>query len=95
MDPIENNKDNISINREAMVEFLLKTILICVVIFLPILATFWAQDTLYVLFGPPDPISAPYLITVGLIIIWYILGFRLLFPRLGTRIENYSRRKHQ
>lgn len=95
MNSNENDEVSISINREAMVEFLLKTILICVVVFLPIVATVLMQDTYYVLFGPPDPISIPYLTIAGLIIIWYILGFALLFPRLGIRIENYSRRKHQ
>ena len=95
MNSIKNNEESISVNREAMLEFLLKTVLVCVVIFLPIIVLVLVQDTLYGLFGPLDPISVPYLTTVGVIIIWYFLGFALLFPRLGIRIENYSRRKHQ
>jgi hypothetical protein len=95
---VNRNKDDdtyISINKGPMVELLLKIILICVVSFLPVLIIYMTQDTLYLQIGPPLPTSVPYLILVGVLVIWYLIGFPVLLPRLGKRIEGYTKDKYR
>ena len=94
MNTTEGDDISISINIGALVEFLLDVILISGVVFLPIIITYLTKDAIDLLIGPFSPISVPYLTIVGLIIIWYIIGFRLLIPRLGKRINNYIDKKY-
>lgn len=94
---VNNAKDEemrVSISTGALLELLLKTVLICVFYLLPVAALYLAQDSLISMFGPPSPTSEPYLAIVGLLVIWYLPGSILLLPRLGRRIENYVRPRY-
>lgn len=85
----------ISVNTGAVVEFLLKTALICIVLLLPVVILYFSQGALYHLFGPPLPTSAPYLVLVAGLFLWYIIACFVLLPRSGRRIERYVRPRYK
>ncbi len=84
----------ISINTGALLELLLKIILVCVYYLVPVVVLYLAQDTLTLLLGPPSPMSVPYLVIVGLLVVWCLPCSVLLLPRFGKRIENYVRPRY-
>ena len=84
-----NNEDStIAANRSAFQNLILKTLLLLIFVLLPILLLWLGQDALAASFGSPDPSNLAWIgIALG-VLLWYIVAFMLVIPRLGRYIDS-------
>ncbi|MFW9931703.1 MAG: hypothetical protein ACFFDR_03530 [Candidatus Thorarchaeota archaeon] len=84
-----NNEDSmIGINRSALKNLALKTVLLLVCVLVPILLLWIGQDALAGSIGTPDPANFAWIgIALG-ILLWYVIAFLVIIPRLGRYIDS-------
>ena len=94
---MNNEEEDIQIafNPEAAKLLFVKTIVLLVVVFLPLLLIYWFQEILRPWFGDPTPLSPVYLGMFILLIGWYVLGLGILLPWAGRRIDAFIERQGQ
>jgi hypothetical protein len=65
----------------------LKIVLLLLVFIVPFILLFLLQGIMIDLWGDPSPSSPFYLVLIGALLIWFALGYAIIIPRVGERID--------
>ena len=85
----ENNSTyEITLNKTAMKNLLLKIVVLVILILLPILTLWIGQYALEGFIGPADPTNISWMAIAGVILLWYILIFVIILPYAGRIIDS-------
>ena len=77
----------ITLNRDALRNLLIKTIFLIILVLGPILILWASQSALEAYFGVADPSNPSWMAIAGIMLLWYIIMFALLLPRIGRSID--------
>ncbi|KXH76201.1 MAG: hypothetical protein AM326_03185 [Candidatus Thorarchaeota archaeon SMTZ-45] len=65
----------------------LKIILLLLVFIFPFIIVYLLQGHMIDLWGEPSPTNPFYLMVVGLLIVWFLIGYVFIIRRVGRQID--------
>ncbi len=84
---VRQDNSMVIFHKKPLLVLITKTIVLTIFVLLPILGLWIGQEFLAGNVGEPDPSNMMWIGIVISILLWYVISFALLFPRLGRIIE--------